>query len=84
MAQGDQFFPGLALPGDQDGHVLRGDAADGLVHLDHGRAGADDGTVHVRVRVGLGDHGRWRIRRATSSASPTTRRKWCGSSGLKR
>ena len=56
--QGDQFFPGPALAGDQDGHVLGGDAADGLVHLEHGRAGADDGAVHVRVRGGLGDHGR--------------------------
>ena len=55
---GDQFLAGAALAGDQHGHVLGGDAADGLVHLAHGRAGADDGPVHVGVRGGLGDHGR--------------------------
>ena len=55
---GDQFLAGAALAGDQHRHVLGGDAADGLVDLAHGRAGADDGAVHVRVRRGLGDHGR--------------------------
>ena len=55
---GDQLLAGAALAGDQHRHVLGGDAADGLVDLAHGRAGADDGAVHVRVRRGLGDHGR--------------------------
>ena len=55
---GDQFLAGAALAGDQHRHVLGGDAADGLVDLAHGRAGADDGAVHVGVRGGLGDHGR--------------------------
>ena len=36
---GDEFLAGAALAGDQDRHVLGGDAADRLVHLAHGRAG---------------------------------------------
>jgi hypothetical protein len=55
---GDQFLAGAALPGDQHWHVLSSDPADGLVHLSHGWTAADDGTVHVRVRGALGQHGR--------------------------
>ena len=35
---GDEFLAGAALAEDQHRHVLRGDAADRLVHLLHGRA----------------------------------------------
>ena len=55
---GDQLLAGAALAGDQHRDVLSGDAADGLVDLAHGGAGADDGAVHVGVRRRFGDHGR--------------------------
>jgi hypothetical protein len=55
---GDQLLAGAALAGDEYRHVLGGDAADRLVDLAHGKAGADDGPVHVGVRGGLGHHGR--------------------------
>ena len=47
-----------ALAGDHDDDVLAGDAADRFVDLDHRRAAADDGAVHIGVRRGLGNHGR--------------------------
>ena len=49
---GDQFLAGAALAEDQHGHVLGGDAADGLVDLLHGRRAADD-----RVGARRGDLG---------------------------
>ena len=55
---GDQLLAGAALAGDQHGDVLVGDAADGLVHLAHGGASADDGAGEVGVRRGLRNHGR--------------------------
>ena len=39
---GDQLLAGAALAEDQHGDVLRGDPADRLAHLLHGRAAADD------------------------------------------
>ena len=39
---GDQLLAGAALAEDQDVDVLRGDPADGLAHLLHDRAAADD------------------------------------------
>ena len=56
---GDQFLAGAALAGDQHGDVLGRDAADGLVHLAHGRAGAENGALHVGVCGRLGDDGRF-------------------------
>ena len=50
---GDQFLAGAALAGDQHRHVLGGDAADGLVHLAHGRAAADHAALRVRFRRGF-------------------------------
>ena len=55
---GDQLLAGAALAGDQHRDVLGGDAADGLVDLAHGRAGADDGTDDIVLRRSLHDHGR--------------------------
>ena len=55
---GDQFLAGAAFAGNQHGDALAGDAADRLVDLAHGGAGADDGAVHVGVRGGLRDDGR--------------------------
>src|SRR5207253_3832887 len=44
---GDQLLAGAARTGDQHWDILSRDAADGLVDLAHGRAGADDGALHV-------------------------------------
>ncbi len=52
----DQLLAGAALAGDQHRHVLAGDAADGLVHLAHRRAGADEGALRVQVRLGFACH----------------------------
>jgi hypothetical protein len=55
---GDQFLAGAALAGDQHRHVLGGHPADRLVHLQHGRAGADDGPVHLGVGKVYRNHSR--------------------------
>src|SRR5262249_57572151 len=52
---GDQLLAGAALAGDQHGDVLSRDAADGLVDLAHGGAGADDGAGPLRGPRALRD-----------------------------
>ena len=51
----DQLLARAALAGDEHRDILCRDTADGLVDLAHGRAGAHDDAVHVRVGCGLGD-----------------------------
>ena len=56
---GDQLLAGAALPGDQHGKGLVGNAADGLVRFLHPRAAADDGFAgELFVRRRLRDDGR--------------------------
>jgi hypothetical protein len=50
MARATSSLPVPLSPVDQHRYVLRGDPTNGLVHLAHGRAGADDGSLHVGVR----------------------------------
>src|SRR4026207_1605726 len=52
------LVPVAAPAGDQRGHVLGSHAADGFVHLAHGRAGADDGPFRFPVRRAVCDGGR--------------------------
>ena len=66
---GDQFLAGAALAEDQHVHVLRGDAADRLAHLLHGRAAADD---PVAGPPRPGRTAGTRISRAASNARPST------------
>ncbi len=50
---GNHFFACAALTGDQHRHILGRDPADGLVHLAHRRAEADDGLLRVRFHAGF-------------------------------
>ena len=59
MARATSSLPVPLSPGDEHRERLVGDAADGLVHLLHGRAGADDGFARlVLVRRRPHNHGR--------------------------
>ena len=51
---GDELLAGAALAGDEDGHVLRGDAADGLVDLEHRGVGAEERPLLGGLERGLG------------------------------
>ena len=53
----DQFLAGAALAGNEDRHVLRGDAANRLVHFLHGRTDTDNGIGAIVHLVPGGEQG---------------------------
>ena len=53
---GDQLLARTALAQNEDVHVLRGDAADGLAHLLHDRAATNDAVAAVVRRQAGGAH----------------------------
>ena len=81
---GDQFLAGAALAGNQHRHVLGRDPADGLVDLAHGRARADDGPLHLRIRLRFGNRGRLAHPLSHFQGFADDPLSWCRSSGLNR
>jgi len=71
-----------ALAGDEDRHVLGGDAADGLVHVLHRRTAADNRVGPVVHRLIGRDDGGNVHQPADGDGAIDDLRSWLNSSGL--